>query len=114
MQGSLLNWDLPSQWTTSRSALKFGRSESSRKNGEEKHLARPTPLRAAEQTGTLSFLCDGREARRTRTALIIAAIEADAEYFALDELGFVAVSATVLVSDAVYVSPADITSHSKF
>jgi hypothetical protein len=48
------------------------------------------------------------------TALIIAAIEADAEYFALDELGFVAVSATVLVSDAVYVGPADITSHSKF
>jgi hypothetical protein len=37
------------------------------------------------------------------TALIIAAIEADAEYYALHELGFVTVSATMLVSDSVYV-----------
>ncbi len=37
------------------------------------------------------------------TALIIAAIEADAEYCALNELGFVTVSATMLVSDSVYV-----------
>jgi hypothetical protein len=37
------------------------------------------------------------------TALIIAAIEADAEYYALHELGFITVSATMLVSDSVYV-----------
>jgi hypothetical protein len=37
------------------------------------------------------------------TALIIAAIEADAEYYALHELGFIIVSATMLVSDSVYV-----------
>lgn len=37
------------------------------------------------------------------TALIIAAIEADAEYYALHELGFVTVSATMLLSDCVYV-----------
>ncbi len=40
------------------------------------------------------------------TALIIAAIEADAEYYALHELGFVTVSATMLVSDSVYFRPA--------
>ncbi len=37
------------------------------------------------------------------TALIVAAIEADAECYALHELGFVTVSATTLVSDSVYV-----------
>jgi hypothetical protein len=37
-----------------------------------------------------------------RTALIIAAVEADAKYYALHELGFVTVSATMLVSDSVY------------
>jgi hypothetical protein len=41
------------------------------------------------------------------TALIIAATEADAEYHALHELGFVTVSVTTLVSDSVYVGPAD-------
>ena len=37
------------------------------------------------------------------TALIVAAIKADAEYFALHELDFVTVSATTLVSDSVYI-----------
>lgn len=37
------------------------------------------------------------------TALIIAPIEADAEYYALHKLGFITVSATMLVSDSVYV-----------
>jgi hypothetical protein len=41
------------------------------------------------------------------TALIIAATEADAEYYALDELGFITVSTTILVSDAIHVGPAD-------
>jgi hypothetical protein len=41
------------------------------------------------------------------TALIIAAIEADAEYYALHDLGFVNVSATMLVSDSVYIGSAD-------
>jgi hypothetical protein len=36
-------------------------------------------------------------------ALIIADLEADAEYYALHELGFVALSDTTLVSDSVYV-----------
>lgn len=41
------------------------------------------------------------------TALIIAAIEADAEYYALHELGFVTVSATTLVSDSIYIRSAE-------
>ena len=41
------------------------------------------------------------------TALIIAAIESDAEYYALHELGFVTVSASALVSDSVYIESAD-------
>jgi len=45
----------------------------------------------------------GRKLMGRATALIIAAVEADAEYYALHELGFVAVSATTLVSDSVYV-----------
>ena len=60
------------------------------------------------------FSVMGDKAAGPATALIIATIEADAEYFALHELGFVTVSATLLVSDSVYVGPADITSHPKF
>jgi len=41
------------------------------------------------------------------TALIIAATEADAEYHALHELGFVTVSMSSQVSDSVYVGPVD-------
>jgi hypothetical protein len=37
------------------------------------------------------------------TALIIAASEADAEYYALHELGFITLSATSLVSDSVHI-----------
>ena len=39
---------------------------------------------------------------------MIAANEADATYYALNELGFVTVSATYLVSDSVLVGRADI------
>jgi hypothetical protein len=42
------------------------------------------------------------------TALIIAAGEADAEYYALHELGFMKVSMTTLISDSVYVGTADL------
>jgi hypothetical protein len=36
------------------------------------------------------------------------AAEADAEYDALDELGFITMSTTILVSDAIHLGPADI------
>jgi hypothetical protein len=49
----------------------------------------------------------GQELAGNATALIIAATEADAEYYALDELGFVTVSKTSLISDSVHVGPAD-------
>lgn len=49
------------------------------------------------------FAVIGQKPTGHATALIIAAIEADAEYYAFHELGFVTVSATMLVSDSVYV-----------
>ncbi len=49
------------------------------------------------------FSVMGQKPMGHATALIIAAIEADAEYYALHELGFVTVSATMLLSDCVYV-----------
>jgi hypothetical protein len=48
------------------------------------------------------FSVMGEKLAGRATALIIATVEADAEYYALHELGFVAVSATTLVSDSVY------------
>jgi hypothetical protein len=50
------------------------------------------------------FSVMGKTLTGQATALIIAAVEADAENFALSELGFVTVSSTALVSDSVYVS----------
>jgi len=49
----------------------------------------------------------GQKPTGPATALIIAAIETDAKYYALHELGFVTVSATMLVGDSVYVGSAD-------
>lgn len=49
------------------------------------------------------FAVVGQKPAGHATALIIAALEADAEYYALHELGFVTVSATTRVSDSVYV-----------
>jgi hypothetical protein len=49
------------------------------------------------------FSVIGQKTTGHAIALIIAAIEADAEYYALHELGFVTVSATMQVSDSVYV-----------
>ena len=48
------------------------------------------------------FSVMGHKITGRATALIIAAVEADAEYYALHELGFVTVSETMLVSDSVY------------
>jgi hypothetical protein len=45
----------------------------------------------------------GQNSTGYATTLIIAATKADAEYHALHELGFLTVSATMLVSDSVYV-----------
>ena len=53
------------------------------------------------------FSVRGQKPTGHATALIIAAIEADAENYAIHELGFVTVSATTLVSDSVYVGSAD-------
>jgi len=60
------------------------------------------PVRLRKQEHSL-FAVIGQKPTGRATALIIAAIEADAEYYALYELDFVTVSATMLVSDSVYV-----------
>jgi hypothetical protein len=49
------------------------------------------------------FSVMGQKLTGHATALIIAASEADAEYYALQGLGFVTVSATTLLSDSVHV-----------
>jgi len=48
------------------------------------------------------FSVMGQKLTGRATALIIAAVDADAEYYALHELGFVTVSVTTLVSESVY------------
>ena len=64
------------------------------------------PAQPSRQEHSL-FSVMGQKLTGHATALIIAAIEADAEYYALHELGFVTVSATMLVSDSVYVESSD-------
>jgi hypothetical protein len=49
------------------------------------------------------FSVTGRNRTGHATTLIVAGTAADAQYHALHELGFVTVSATMLVSDSVYV-----------
>jgi hypothetical protein len=49
------------------------------------------------------FSVMGQKLTGHAVALIIAASEADAEYYALHELGFISVSATSLVSDSVHI-----------
>ena len=49
------------------------------------------------------FSVTGRNHTGQATTLIIATTAADAQYHALRELGFVMVSATMLVSDSVYI-----------
>ena len=53
------------------------------------------------------FSVRGQKPEGPTTALIIACTEADAEYYALSELNFVAVSETYLVSDSVYIGSAE-------
>jgi len=48
------------------------------------------------------FSVKGQKLTGRATALVIAAVEADAEYYALHELGFVTVSVTTLISNSVY------------
>jgi hypothetical protein len=59
------------------------------------------PRQPSRQEHSL-FSVIGQKLAGRATALIIAAAEADAEYYALHELGFVTVSVTTLVSDSVY------------
>jgi hypothetical protein len=66
----------------------------------------PIRVRQSKQEHSL-FSVIGQKLAGRATALIIAATEADAEYYALDELGFVTLSDTMLVSNAVHVGPAD-------
>ena len=67
---------------------------------------RSSPGQPSKQEHCL-FTVTGQKLAGAATALIIGASEADATYFALNELGFVTVSGTYLVSDSVYVGPAD-------
>jgi hypothetical protein len=53
------------------------------------------------------FCVMGQQFAGHATALVIAVTEADAEYYALDELGFVTVFETFLVSESIHVGPAD-------
>jgi hypothetical protein len=48
------------------------------------------------------FCVMGQKLAGSATALIIADDAADAEYYALHELGFVSLAATILASDSVY------------
>ena len=67
---------------------------------------RSSPGQPSKQEHCL-FTVTGEKVEGPATALIIDASEADATYFALNELGFVTVSETYLVSESVYVGPAD-------
>ena len=64
-------------------------------------VERNDPVRPRRSENSL-FSVMGQRVTGRATALIIAAVEADAEYYALHELGFVAVAVTTLVSESVY------------
>jgi hypothetical protein len=64
------------------------------------------PMSSSKQEHSL-FSVMGQKLTGHATALIIADIEADAEYYALHELAFVTLSETTLVSDSVYIGSAD-------
>ena len=65
-----------------------------------------TPNHRSKQEHRL-YAVMGQELAGNATALIIGATKADAEYYALHELGFVTVSKTRLISDSVHVGSAD-------
>jgi hypothetical protein len=60
------------------------------------------PIQPSKQEHNL-FSVIGQKPTGHALALIIAASEADAEYYALHELGFITLSATSLVSDSVHI-----------
>ncbi len=64
------------------------------------------PAQPSKQEHNL-FAVMGQKVAGRASALIIAASEADAECYALQELGFITVSETILVSDSVHVGSAD-------
>jgi len=73
-----------------------------RENGKKKHLEEQIdPVRPSKQEHSL-FCVMGQKLTGRATALIIAAVESDAEYYALHDLGFVTVAVTTLVSESVY------------
>ena len=67
-----------------------------RRNGKE------PPVQPSKREHSL-FSVMGQNLAGHVTALIIAAIKADAEYYALQELDFVTVSETMLLSDSIYI-----------
>jgi aspartokinase len=69
-------------------------------------LAEQSTAQPSKQEHNL-FAVMGEKVTGRASALIVAATEADAEYYALQELGFITVSETILVSDAVHVGSAD-------
>jgi hypothetical protein len=71
-------------------------------------LAEPLPLSQRSKQEHMLFSVIGVKDAKSARALIVAATEADAEYYALHDLGFETVSLTSLVSDSVYVGPADL------
>jgi len=73
-----------------------------RENGKKKHLGRAIdPVRLSKQEHSL-FCVMGQKPTGRATALIIAAVEPDAENYALHDLGFVTVAVTTLVSESLY------------
>ena len=66
-----------------------------------------TPAQPSKQQHNL-FAVLGQNVAGRASALVIAPTQADAEYYALQELGFITVSDTFLVSDSIHVGSADI------
>jgi hypothetical protein len=67
-------------------------------------MERPNPANRSTLERKL-FSVLGEVAEGRATALIVADDEAAAEYFALNELGFLRVTEAYLASDTVYVRP---------
>ena len=68
-------------------------------------MADPLPPTQGSKQEHALFSVTGFNPQGHTVALIIAGSEADAEYYALHELGFVKLDNTSLVSDCVYVAP---------
>ncbi len=66
----------------------------------------PTPVKRSKQERTLFSVMGWKPGERA-TALIIAATPAEAACYAMNELGFVSVVDTYLVSESVHVGAAD-------